>query len=226
MSKQRRRSRAIERSGLPKGAYRLPDGGIALPPVTGPPNQHGRRVSVRAISRDPPDLEFTLTERGSTLAPSRPARPSGLATCSVQRSPHRFVCHTEVCSDGVDRLPGGEPSPGFFDLARVERPVAPAWHLASIEVGMHRSLVDAVLPSQSSDSCAIAVGRDQLQNLVLLHPGRPLQLPNRWIHVVDGRLEHARDCDATAGALTTAIDEARGGSLPGRRRGLTCAPRP
>jgi hypothetical protein len=40
---------------LPKGAFRLPDGRWATESV-GPPDARGRRIRVRAIHRDPPDL--------------------------------------------------------------------------------------------------------------------------------------------------------------------------
>jgi hypothetical protein len=54
--KKRRRSRA-KPGGLPKGAYRVPGGGIALPPLTSTlPN--GRRITVTGVLREEPDLRL------------------------------------------------------------------------------------------------------------------------------------------------------------------------
>lgn len=55
---RRRKSRAQQRSGLPKGAHRLPGGGIVMVPVVGPADQHGRRIVIRTVRRDPPDLKL------------------------------------------------------------------------------------------------------------------------------------------------------------------------
>jgi len=55
---KRRKSRAARRSGLPKGGYRLPTGGILMPAVVGPPDRNGRCIVVRAVRRDPIDLKL------------------------------------------------------------------------------------------------------------------------------------------------------------------------
>lgn len=49
-----RRSLASRRSGLPKGGYRLPEGGIMLPVRRMP----GSRVSIRAVLREKPDTKL------------------------------------------------------------------------------------------------------------------------------------------------------------------------
>lgn len=56
----RRRKRSHpSKTGLPKGAYRLPEGGIVMPPskpqVVGV-GRGERRISVQAVRRDVPDL--------------------------------------------------------------------------------------------------------------------------------------------------------------------------
>jgi hypothetical protein len=51
--KKCRRSRAAMKSGLPKGAYRLPTGGIVMPATSSP----GSNLVVRAIRRENPDLK-------------------------------------------------------------------------------------------------------------------------------------------------------------------------
>lgn len=57
---KKRRSRARCRSGLPKGAYRHPDGGIVLSPssrmfVDG--NGKVSRIRIQAVLREKPDLK-------------------------------------------------------------------------------------------------------------------------------------------------------------------------
>jgi hypothetical protein len=57
MSKhKRRRARAKNPNALPKGAYRLPNGGYATESV-GPPNKRGRRIRICAVHRDAPDVD-------------------------------------------------------------------------------------------------------------------------------------------------------------------------
>ena len=53
--RKRRRSRAKQVSGLPKGAYRVPGGGYVVE-THGAPDARGRRLVVRGYRRDPPDL--------------------------------------------------------------------------------------------------------------------------------------------------------------------------
>jgi hypothetical protein len=55
--KRRRKSRAKLLSGLPKGAYRLPNGNIMTPPTVGPPDKRGRRIVMRGELRAEPDLD-------------------------------------------------------------------------------------------------------------------------------------------------------------------------
>src|SRR4051812_38328946 len=60
MSKQRKKhhkSRAKQANGLPKGAYRLPNGNIMLPPVVSAPDKRGRRIRVEAELRAEPDVK-------------------------------------------------------------------------------------------------------------------------------------------------------------------------
>ena len=56
MPKKRRKSRA-KPGALPKGAYRLPDGNIMLPPGKPTVLKNGRSISIRAVLRDPPDYD-------------------------------------------------------------------------------------------------------------------------------------------------------------------------
>jgi hypothetical protein len=90
MSKhKRRRSRARNRSGPPKGAYRLPTGGYAVEGPWGPPNKRGRRIRMVAVHRDEPDVdkmirallgiiaEQQLEQRQSDEALRRPGARNG-----------------------------------------------------------------------------------------------------------------------------------------------------
>lgn len=52
-----RRHRLLAQSTLPKGAYRLPEGGYAMPPSKGVLGKNGRRTSVSSIVRDEPDID-------------------------------------------------------------------------------------------------------------------------------------------------------------------------
>lgn len=59
-SKKRRRSRSGCGSGLPRGAYRHPDGGVVLPPIArGYRDGNGKvhRVVIQAKLRAEPDLQ-------------------------------------------------------------------------------------------------------------------------------------------------------------------------
>jgi len=52
MAKRKRRSRAKRTTGLPKGAYRLPTGGIVLPSSISQPDDRGRRIRVTGIRHE------------------------------------------------------------------------------------------------------------------------------------------------------------------------------
>ena len=53
-SRKKRRSRTLCRSGLPKGEYRYPSGGIVT--VTHGVDQAGRPIVIQALHRAEPDL--------------------------------------------------------------------------------------------------------------------------------------------------------------------------
>ncbi len=81
--RKKRRSRARDPNGLPKGAYRLPDGNYMTAPVT-TTSARGRRISVRAVVRAEPDakkvadvLLAIVTERAEA---ERRARDESVST--------------------------------------------------------------------------------------------------------------------------------------------------
>ncbi len=58
--RKRRKSRAKMASGLPKGAYRHPEGGIAMSPLSRTyvdGNGKTRTVTIQAVRREKPDLQ-------------------------------------------------------------------------------------------------------------------------------------------------------------------------
>jgi len=55
-SRSRRRRRRPRRTDLPKGAFRLPSGGVATKIVY--TDQRGRRIAIIGVRREKPDLEL------------------------------------------------------------------------------------------------------------------------------------------------------------------------
>ena len=84
--RKKRRSRAKDPGGLPKGAWPLPDGGYAL---AGPPwNHHGQDIRIVGVRRHPSAAEVArLIIGGRTKAPRTYAmRCSRILTATMRCS--------------------------------------------------------------------------------------------------------------------------------------------
>ena len=103
--RKRRRSRAKQASGLPKGAYRLPSGGYVVE-TRGAPDARGRRLVVCGYRRAEPDLHalanvlVSLARRQAAedAARSNDDTPERSSTTTSRTVPSRAIAKRTIAS--------------------------------------------------------------------------------------------------------------------------------